>query len=127
MWLILLTIMVWVPLFVMSVTFVVIWIKIRYSFKTFPYLSHQSYNARSRKKVIRMLLLLILMELICWAPWSFFVICDYIIDKYYQQQGDNIFHNPYPMVKKKKSNIDPFLESFFDEYFQCFRFSGGLI
>ena len=97
MWLILLTIMVWVPLLVMSVTFVVIWIKIRHSFKTFPYLSHQSYNARSRKKVIRMLLFLIVMELICWAPWSFFVICDYIIDKYYRT--DHLLQNPYPMVQ----------------------------
>ena len=98
MWLILLTIMVWVPLLVMTATFIVIWVKIRHSFKSFQYSSYQSSNARSRKKVIRMLLFLIVMELICWAPWAFFIISDFIIYQFYLPQH-KLDPNPYPMVK----------------------------
>ena len=100
MWLILLAIMVWIPLLVMSGAFIIIWFKLRQSFKAFPYLSYQSNNARSRGKAIKMLLFLIIIELICWAPWAFFIVCEYIIHEYYTLP--HVLNNPFPMVNTFK-------------------------
>jgi hypothetical protein len=96
MWLILLALIVWVPLLAMSTTFIVIWFKLQQSLRAFPYLSKQSSYARTRRRAIKMLFFLIIMELICRAPWTLYIICDYIIDKYYRPQ--NLLTNPYPMV-----------------------------
>ena len=82
-WLVLCAIMIWIPTTIMFFAYTWIWFKLRKASKAFPYLSHQSRIARSRKKVIHMLFMLIIIELICWGPWQFWIICEYIIHKYY--------------------------------------------
>ena len=83
--------MIWIPTLIMSSAYGIIWFKLRDSFKAFPYLSEQSRIARSRRRVIRMLFVLILIELICWSPWQFFYVCEYIIYKFYRTSD-----NPNP-------------------------------
>ena len=73
--------MVWIPTFIMLISYVVIWFKLRQSVKSFPYLSIQSQIARSRRKIMHMLLLLFLLELVCWAPWQFYLVFDYHVWK----------------------------------------------
>ena len=73
-WIILCVVMIWFPLVIMITSFGFIYYKLRKSLKAFPYLSHQSKVARSRKKVIHMLLMLIIIEIICWSPWQSWII-----------------------------------------------------
>ena len=80
-WIILCVLMIWFPLVVMITSFGFIYYKLSKSLKAFPYLSIQSKVARSRKKVIHMLLILIIIEIICWSPWQSWIIYQYI---YYQ-------------------------------------------
>ena len=77
-WTTLCAFMIWLPLMIMLTSFVFIYQKLSKSTKAFPYLSVQSKVARSRKKVIGMLLILIIIEIICWAPWMLWIIFQYI-------------------------------------------------
>lgn len=77
-WLGFLTITIWIPSIIMLITYAFIINKLRKSIKSFPYLSVQSRLARSRKKVIQMLIILIITELVCWAPWQFQTVVDFI-------------------------------------------------
>ena len=76
-WIILCVFMIWFPLVIMITSFGFIYYKLKKSLKAFPYLSHQSKVARSRKKVIHMLLILIIIEIICWSPWQSWIIFQY--------------------------------------------------
>ena len=80
-WFMVCGIMVWIPTSIMLISYVIIWFKLRHSLKAFPYLSIQSRVARSRKKIIHMLLILFLLELVCWAPWQFYLVFDYHVWK----------------------------------------------
>ena len=80
-WFMVCGIMVWIPTSIMLVSYVIIWFKLRHSLKAFPYLSIQSRVARSRRKIIHMLLILFLLELVCWAPWQFYLVFDYHVWK----------------------------------------------
>jgi hypothetical protein len=71
-----------------------IWMKLRQSFKAFPYLSQQSRIARSRRKVIQMLFVLIIIELICWAPWQIYTLIQFI----FHHMIDDTGHLPSPEV-----------------------------
>ena len=82
-WLILLALMIWIPTMVMFTAFIVISFRLRHANRSFTYLSPQSRIARSRRKVIRMLFFLIVIELICWSPWAFFNVGEVILDKQY--------------------------------------------
>ena len=77
-WTTLCVFMIWLPLMIMLTSFVFIYQKLSKSIKAFPYLSVQSKVARSRKKVIGMLLILIVIEIICWAPWMLWITFQYI-------------------------------------------------
>ena len=77
-WSILCIIMIWFPLLIMIISFGFIYYKLSKSLKAFPYLSIQSKVARSRKKVIHMLLFLIIVEIICWIPWQSWIIFNLI-------------------------------------------------
>ena len=95
-WIILCVVMIWFPLVIMITSFGFIYYKLRKSLKAFPYLSHQSKVARSRKKVIHMLLMLIIIEIICWSPWQSWIIYQFNYwNKYKDHPGDipdvNIF------------------------------------
>ena len=74
-----------------------IWLKLRQSFKAFPYLSQQSRIARSRQKVIKMLFVLIIIELICWAPWQIYIIIEFIFRHLFDVSDTGIL--PYPEVR----------------------------
>ena len=78
-WFILCAVMIWIPIVIMCFAYTMIWLKLRKASKAFPYLSQQSRIARSRLKVIQMLFILIIIELICWGPWQFFVIFEFIL------------------------------------------------
>ena len=78
-WLLLCALMIWIPTIIMCFAYTLIWFEFRKASKAFPYLSQQSRISRSRKKVIKMLFALIIVELICWGPWQFFTIWQYII------------------------------------------------
>ena len=87
--------MIWIPATIMFFAYTMIWFKLRKASKAFPYLSQQSRIARSRQKVIHMLFLLIIIELICWGPWQFFTLCEYITHKYYASnppEVNRLFH-----------------------------------
>ena len=84
-WFILCVIIIWIPTIFMIVAYNTISFKLCQSLKAFPYLSQQSIIARSRKKVIQMLFLLIIIELICWGPWQFFILCEFIFQRIYDQ------------------------------------------
>ena len=84
-WFILCIIIIWIPTIFMIVAYNTISFKLRQSLKAFPYLSQQSIIARSRQKVIQMLFLLIIIELICWGPWQFFILCEFIFQRIYDQ------------------------------------------
>ena len=78
----LVVIMIWIPFIILSIAFIFIWIKMRQSLKIFPYLSVPSRIIRSRQKAIRMLFILNMVHLICWSPWQFYTITNYISDFY---------------------------------------------
>ena len=78
-WLLLCALMIWIPTIIMCFAYTLIWFEFRKASKAFPYLSQQSRITRSRQKVIKMLFALIIVELICWGPWQFFTIWQYII------------------------------------------------
>ena len=78
-WLLLCALMIWIPTLIMCFAYTLIWFEFRKASKAFPYLSQQSRITRSRQKVIKMLFALIIVELICWGPWQFFTIWQYII------------------------------------------------
>ena len=83
--LLLCAIMIWIPTITMCFAYTLIWFEFRKASKAFPYLSQQSIIARSRQKVIQMLFLLIIIELICWGPWQFFILCEFIFQRIYDQ------------------------------------------
>ena len=66
--------MVWIPTLLMLASYSYIMNVLRKSTKAFPYLSNQSRIVRSRRKLIRMLFILMIVQLICWAPWQASVI-----------------------------------------------------
>ena len=116
MWLSLLAIIVWVPLLAMSTAFIVIWFKLKKSSTAFPCRSNQSSNTRTR--AIQMLFFLIIIEFICWAPWALYIICDYIIDKYYRPQ--HLLSNPYPMVSLIHLHLRSLIQCLISTKFMCF-------
>merc|ERR1711935_1088949 len=59
-WFVLCVIIIWIPTIMMIFGYTTIWLKLRQAFKAFPYLSQQSRIARSRRKVIQMLFVLII-------------------------------------------------------------------
>ena len=65
---------VWIPTLLMLASYSYIMNVLRKSTKAFPYLSNQSRIVRSRRKLIRMLFILMIVQLICWAPWQASVI-----------------------------------------------------
>ena len=73
---------VWIPTIIMLITYGFIFNKLTKSIKSLPYLSIQSRIARSRRKVMQMLFILLMLELICWAPWQVFTLYDWITDYY---------------------------------------------
>ena len=85
-WLVLCGIIIWFPTAMMFFAYTLIWWKLKKASKAFPYLSQPSRIARSRQKVIHMLLLLIIVELICWGPWQFFILCEYVKHHYFEPQ-----------------------------------------
>ena len=116
-WFILCAVMIWIPIVIMCFAYTMIWLKVRKAFKPFPYLSQQSRIARSRLKVIQMLFVLIIIELICWGPWQFFVIFEFILYPNYDLAEN------YPEVRYSfsfKIFLDPVLsKSFFPVVEQC--------
>ena len=78
-WFVLCVIIIWIPTIMMIFGYTKIWLKLRKSFKAFPYLSQQSRIARSRRKVIQMLFVLIIIELICWTPWQIYILIEFIL------------------------------------------------
>ena len=101
-WLVLCAIMIWIPTAIMFFAYTLIWFKLRKASKAFPYLSNQSRIARSRQKVIHMLFMLIIIELICWGPWQFWILCEYIIHKYYSSNVPGVRFNLFNVLN---SNI----------------------
>ena len=95
-------IMIWIPTAIMFFAYTLIWFKLRKASKAFPYLSNQSRIARSRQKVIHMLFMLIIIELICWGPWQFWILCEYVIHKYYSSNVPGVRFN---FFKVYNSNI----------------------
>ena len=87
-WVLLCAFLIWLPLLIMVTSFGCIYFKLRRSIKSFPYLSIQSRVARSRRKVISMLLILITVEIVCWSPWLYFVISQYVYMKGELEQDD---------------------------------------
>ena len=81
-WLVYMIIAVWIPSIIMLITYGFIFNKLTKSIKSLPYLSIQSRIARSRRKVMQMLFVLLLLELICWAPWQIFTLYDWITYTY---------------------------------------------
>ena len=73
---------IWFPTVVMVFAYTIIWFKLRKAAKAFPYLSQQSRISRSRRKVVQMLYVLIIIELICWGPWQFFTLMSFIPHQY---------------------------------------------
>ena len=90
-WFILCVIMIWIPTILMIFAYNMISFKLRLSLKAFPYLSQQSRIARSRQKVIQMLFVLIIIELICWGPWQFYVLCEFIFHHIYDVENGEVF------------------------------------
>ena len=90
-WFILCVIMIWIPTILMIFAYNMISFKLRLSLKAFPYLSQQSRIARSRQKVIQMLFILIIIELICWGPWQFYVLCEFIFHWIYDVENGEVF------------------------------------
>ena len=88
-WVLLSVFLIWLPLLIMVTSFGCIYFKLRRSIKSFPYLSIQSRVARSRRKVISMLLILITVEIVCWSPWLYFVISQYVYMKGELEQEDS--------------------------------------
>ena len=84
-WFVLCIIIIWIPTIFMIFAYTTISFKLRQSLKAFPYLSQQSRIARSRQKIIQMLFILIIIELICWGPWQFFILCEFIFQRIYDQ------------------------------------------
>ena len=78
-WFVLCVIIIWIPTIMMIFGYTTIWLKLRQAFKAFPYLSQQSRIARSRRKVIQMLSVLIIIELICWTPWQIYILIEFIL------------------------------------------------
>ena len=78
-WFVLCVIIIWIPTIMMVFGYTTIWLKLRQAFKAFPYLSQQSRIARSRRKVIQMLFVLIIIELICWTPWQIYILIEFIL------------------------------------------------
>ena len=72
----------------MFIAYTFIWLKLKKASKAFPYLSQPSRIARSRQKVINMLFLLIIVELICWGPWQFFILTEYVMHNYFDKRPD---------------------------------------
>ena len=105
-WLVLCAIMIWIPTAIMFFAYTLIWFKLRKASKAFPYLSNQSRIARSRQKVIHMLFMLIIIELICWGPWQFWILCEYVIHKYYSSNVPGVRFN---FFKVYNSNIISFM------------------
>ena len=99
-WFALCVIIIWIPTIMMFYGYTTIWLKLRQSFKAFPYLSQQSRIARSRQKVVKMLFALIIIELICWAPWQIYVILEFIF-RHLTDTGDTDDTGiiPYPEVR----------------------------
>ena len=93
-WFILCVIMIWIPTILMIFAYNMISFKLRVSLKAFPYLSQQSRIARSRQKVIQMLFVLIIIELICWAPWQIYTLIQFI----FHHMIDDAGHLPSPEV-----------------------------
>ena len=89
-WISLCVIMIYFPLVIMITSFGFIYYKLRKSLKAFPYLSHQSKVARSRKKVIHMLLMLIIIEIICWSPWQSWIIFQFNYWNNYKDHPEDI-------------------------------------
>ena len=89
-WISLCVIMIWFPLVIMITSFGFIYYKLKKSLKAFPYLSHQSKVARSRKKVIHMLLMLIIIEIICWSPWQSWIIFQFHLWNNYNETPEDI-------------------------------------
>ena len=106
-WIFLCLIMIWVPLLIMVTAFASIYFKLNQSIKTFPYLSIQSKVARSRRKVIRMLMILIVVEIICWSPWLIFIITQYTHIKGQEEDDDEqvIIANNLVHFIEKRFNI----------------------
>ena len=100
-WLILCAIMIWLPTVMMLSSYTLIWFKLRESSKAFPYLSQQSRIARSRRRVIHMLFVLIIIELICWGPWQFFIIAKTVIHRSKDERDPEVKHfmNSLPYLK----------------------------
>ena len=78
-------IVVWMPTLLMFASYFYIMNMLRKSTKAFPYLSNQSRIVRSRRKLIQMLFVLMVVQLICWAPWQASVIVPYY----------NVTHQPW--------------------------------
>jgi len=69
-WLLLISVTVWIPSLIMLSSFGFLFYKLKRSVRMFPYLSEQSRVVRIRSQVIRMLFVLMLFNLVCWAPWQ---------------------------------------------------------
>ena len=102
-WFVLCVIIIWIPTIMMIFGYTTIWLKLRQSFKAFPYLSQQSRIARSRKKVIQMLFVLIIIELICWAPWQIYILIQFIFHRIYPIDPETGIKPPSPEVSSYKS------------------------
>ena len=104
-WFILCVVIIWIPTIMMIFGYTTIWLKLRQSFKAFPYLSQQSRIARSRKKVIQMLFVLIIIELICWAPWQIYILIQFIFYRIYPTDSETGFRPPLPEVSSFQSAL----------------------
>ena len=102
-WFVLCVIIIWIPTIMMIFGYTTIWLRLRQAFKAFPYLSQQSRIARSRKKVIQMLFVLIIIELICWAPWQIYILIQFIFHRIYPIDPETGIKPPSPEVSSYKS------------------------
>jgi hypothetical protein len=104
-WFILCVIMIWIPTILMIFAYNMISFKLRLSLKAFPYLSQQSRIARSRQKVIQMLFVLIIIELICWAPWQIYILIQFIFYRIYPTDSETGIRPPLPEVSSFQSAL----------------------
>ena len=100
---------VWMPTLLMFGSYAYIMNVLRKSTKAFPYLSNQSRIVRSRRKLIQMLFVLMIVQLICWAPWQATVIVPYY-NLHHPSEGPWNFYQDYwrPKIQPVLFNVKYF-------------------
>ena len=85
-WIALFVPMVWLPFVIMVASVVLLYLKLKHSEKAFSNLSLSSKISRTRGKINGLLLLLIVIELLCYSPWISWIFFQY---NYWNNYLDN--------------------------------------